>query len=144
MKSPGDDHTTQVLSTPYSFNRYSFIPLIDRIYIPHTRTKQYPLGLPGMEDEPQLVLANKIVKNMTAVIKELGKRRRMVSIENPRGSTLWSHPDILEFTNAEVLVLEMLHESIKITKVSESRFNRKASPKSIISGFLDVKPEKST
>ena len=58
-----------------------------------------------MEDEPQLVLANKIVDNMAKVIKELAKHRRMVSIENPRGSTLWSHPSIQEFTDTEVLVL---------------------------------------
>ena len=90
-----------------------------------------------MEEEPQLVLANKIVDNMVAVIKEVGKCRRMVSIENPRGSTLWSYPAIMELTDSEVLVLVKSVTTKKSLgarsiKASDSRFNYRASPKSII------------
>lgn len=56
---------------------------------------------------------------------------------NPRGSTLWSHPAIMEFTEREVLVLVKSVTTKKSLgarsiKASESRFNYRASPKSII------------
>lgn len=59
------------------------------------RTKAYPLGLPEHQDNPELKLANKIVNNMVNAIKIIGKEMKCVSVENPRGSTLWHHPDLL-------------------------------------------------
>lgn len=32
---------------------------------------------------------------MVKAIKIIGKERKLISVENPRGSTLWHHPDLL-------------------------------------------------
>lgn len=59
------------------------------------RTKQYPLGLPEHQDDPQLRLANKIIENMSKMAKRLADNYVIVSIENPRSSVLWHHPKIV-------------------------------------------------
>ncbi|CAK9104678.1 Uncharacterized protein SCF082_LOCUS48825, partial [Durusdinium trenchii] len=62
---------------------------------PKLRTKQYPLGLPEHQDDPQLRLANKIIENMSKMAKRLADNYVIVSIENPRSSVLWHHPKIV-------------------------------------------------
>lgn len=54
------------------------------------------MGVPGMELEPVLKVANAIIVNMRKMVKVLSDNHVLVTIENPRGSVLWHCPPIVK------------------------------------------------